>query len=46
MKCHEEMNLNEHAKADYKKILEADPNFIQRQILNAHKAQEEENDMF
>ena len=30
VKVYEQMNLLEHAKADYRKILEADPGFIQR----------------
>lgn len=38
MKCFEEMELLEHAKADYKKILESDPNFIQRHILKSANA--------
>ena len=40
VKVYEQMNLLEHAKADYKKILEADPSFIQRQILEQAKAQD------
>ena len=38
VKVYEQMNLLEHAKADYKKILEADPSFIQRQILEQSRA--------
>ena len=34
------MNLLEHAKADYKKIMEADPSFIQRQLMEQAKAQD------
>ena len=40
VKVYEQMNLLEHAKSDYKKILEADPSFIQRQIIEQAKAQE------
>lgn len=28
MRCFEALDLHEHAKADYKKVLEADPGFI------------------
>lgn len=35
-RCYEALNLYEHAKADNRKILEADPGFIQRQ-LHANK---------
>ena len=40
VKIYEQMNLLEHARADYKKILEADPGFIQRQLVEQAKAQD------
>jgi len=33
VKVFESLNMQEHARADQKKILEADPNFIQRQMM-------------
>jgi len=33
MKCYETLGLEHHARQDYQKVLEADPNFIQKQIL-------------
>ena len=41
VKCYEGLNLFEHAKADNRKILEADPGFLQRQIAKQKKAQED-----
>jgi len=33
VKVFESLNMLEHARSDQKKILEADPNFIQRQMM-------------
>lgn len=33
MRCYQAMDLVEHAQNDYVKVLEADPNFIQRTLL-------------
>lgn len=41
VKCYEALGLFEHAKVDNRKILEADPGFLQRQIAKQKKAQEE-----
>ena len=40
VKVYESLNMHEHARADQKKILEADPNFIQRQMMRQQKAEQ------
>jgi hypothetical protein len=37
MKCYESLGLVEHAQKDYIKVLEADPNFIQKTLLEQKK---------
>jgi Tfp pilus assembly protein PilF len=32
MKCYKELGLNEHARQDYQRVLNADPNFIRREM--------------
>lgn len=40
VKIYEQLRMFEHARSDQRKILEADPNFIQRQILRQNAARE------
>jgi tetratricopeptide (TPR) repeat protein len=35
LQCFQELGLTEHAKLDYQKVLQADPNFIRRQMANS-----------
>lgn len=40
VKVYESLNMHEHARADQKKILEVDPNFVQRQMVRQQKAEQ------
>ena len=40
VKVFESLNMHEHARGDQKKILEADPNFVQRQMLRQQAAEQ------
>lgn len=33
MRCYDRMGMAEHAQADYVKVLEADPHFIQKTLV-------------
>ena len=39
MQCYEAMGLSRHARDDYQRVLEADPNFIQKQLILKQQTQ-------